>query len=93
MNELQIAAANDRRRDIAARRNVIRAREAITVIEGHRPKNAAQVATLNDYLIILQARVHYSAASLDQIAGKLGLRKDQYSARLRRALDFAEAIS
>lgn len=86
-----LAAANSRRRDNAARRRVAEARAAIWALERRQPEfrhyRYREFHELS--LAVLHARVQYPRHSLAQIAAEIGVTKDTYSARLRRALDYA----
>lgn len=84
---------NFERAQIAAKRDVAAARNAIRLLELVRPKLSeweTDIATR--HLQVLQARVERPEATLLQLAGGMKLRKDQYSARLRRAIKFAARV-
>ncbi|MDP7703228.1 hypothetical protein [Mycobacterium sp. TY815] len=87
--------ANNRvRTEHAALHTVVAARKALRVMRkwaGH-PKTRKPAGMFGRYHRALTARVEHPDASLAEIAARLGLRKDQYSARLRRAIAYAQTL-
>lgn len=87
--------ANNRvRTEHAALHKVPAARQAVRVMRkwaGH-PKTRKPAGMFGRYHRALTARVEYPDASLAEIAAKLGITKDQYSARLRRGLEYAQQL-
>ncbi|MDP7721832.1 hypothetical protein [Mycobacterium sp. TY814] len=87
-------AANRVRTEHAALHTVAAARKAVRVMrkwDGH-PDTRKPAGMFARYYRALNARVDYPDASLAEIAAQLGLRKDQYSARLRRAIAYAQTL-
>lgn len=92
---IEAGHANNRvRTEHAALHTVAAARKGIRVMRkwaGH-PDTRKPAGMFNRYYQTLNARVDQPDASLAEIAAKLGLRKDQYSARLRRAIAYAQNL-
>ncbi|WP_157185985.1 hypothetical protein [Mycobacterium canetti] len=86
-----LVAANRRRRDIAARRNVMRARSAIRAFHQY-ADHPTWGWYYRAYAEALAERVNYPGASLAEIAAELGVTKDAYAARLRRAFEHARQL-
>lgn len=87
-------ASNRVRTEHAALHTVPAARKAVRVMRkwaGH-PSTRKPAGIFNRYYEALNARVDHPDASLAEIAAWLGLRKDQYSARLRRAIAYAQSL-
>ncbi len=87
-------AGNRVRTEHAALHTVPAARKAVRVMRkwaGH-PNTRKPAGMFDRYYQALNARVDHPYASLTEIAARLGLRKDQYSARLRRAIAYAQNL-
>lgn len=87
-------AANRARSEHAALYKVEEARKALRTMrkfDGH-PITRKWPGAFNTYYETLVPRVSCPRASLAEIAAKLGLTKDAYSARLRRALAYAQRL-
>lgn len=87
--------ANNRvRTEHAAQHKVPAAREAVRVMRawvGH-PDTRTPVGMFDRYYQAANARAESPDASLAQLGAKLGLTKHQYSARLRRAIAYANTL-
>lgn len=82
-NAADLESANRRRTTEAARRRVMESRKALRVLKKHAFRSH------EPWMEALEARLLYPHDSLAEIASHLGISKDTYSARLRRAIDHA----
>lgn len=87
-------AANSRRSRRAAARTVVQAREALQVLrafDGH-PATLRYPGVFDAYYETLAPRVSFPNDSLAELAFHLGVSKDTYAGRLRRALRYAQRL-
>jgi DNA-binding transcriptional regulator WhiA len=85
MSSTGLVAANQIRAEHAAVQQVAQARKAIRTLESHRPRRDSH----HSHLMALLERVRYPRSSLGEIATEIGVTKDVYASRLRRALAYA----
>lgn len=87
--------ANFVRSQVAAERDVERAREAMEAIYAVRVRTLDRVDIVlrQRYLKALRQRVIHPNDSLQMLADRMGISKATYAARLRRAFKFAERMS
>lgn len=86
--------ANRNRTDGAAVRTIAEARKALITMrkwDGH-PSTRKYPGMFNTYYETLVARINHPRDSLAQIGAALGTTKHSYSARLRRALRYAQRL-
>lgn len=91
---LGLATSNYARSQAAAMRDAQRARQAMQAIQRvHVSKlTLVQIRLRQQYMQVLRVRVQHPQATLQQLAGRCNVSKDVYSARLKRAFNFAERI-
>ncbi|KIU17887.1 helix-turn-helix domain-containing protein [Mycolicibacterium llatzerense] len=92
MNFPNFEKANQARTRTAAERTVAEACVALDVINCHEPTNNRDHDAAFIHWHALKARHDNPQASLAEIAAGLGITKDTYSARLRRALRYAAKL-
>lgn len=91
-NPEQLVAANRARKAQAAEVTVPAAKAAVDAIRHVRPRTKFEANIRAVYLPVLQARVKAPTRTLAQLAASLGMTKDTYSARLRRALRYGQKL-
>lgn len=85
--------ANRIRSESTAAHKVVAARNALRTLQQYETVGPAILpAHHQPYYAALRARVDFPTRSLAEIAAELGITKDQYSARLRRAFEYAQQI-
>ncbi|MCX8559806.1 hypothetical protein OS122_02690 [Mycolicibacterium mucogenicum] len=92
MNHPELHEANQARTRAAAARTVAQACAAMDIIDCHEPANNRDQDAVFIHWHALKARHDNPDASLAEIAAILGITKDTYSARLRRALQYAAKL-
>jgi hypothetical protein len=85
-------AANHERHVNGARRQVTAARAALRALSMNQPRNPFTRRQHVLYEEVLTARLLNPRATLSEIADQLGMSKDTYSGRLRRALAHAQRL-
>lgn len=92
MNFPELHESNRARTRMAAERTVAESCVALDVINCHEPINNRDHDAAFIHWHALKARHDNPGASLAEIAAGLGITKDTYSARLRRALRYAAKL-
>jgi len=93
-NMKQLADCNAQRHRAGAARQVARAKDALPKLLAA-PADVARwrtPAVLARYVEVVQLRVKYPRATVDELAGKAGMSKGQYWSHLRRALLMADGL-
>lgn len=85
-----LAGFNAERSAQAGARNAVRARTALMWLMDQPAGNRRNGELHNRYVDVLSARAYSPDGSLTELAGRLGMTKHTYSARLRRAIEKAE---
>lgn len=95
-NLVGLIEANRQRRLMAGQVKAVSADVALTILSRphQRPRHShVNAVILRQYQDVLRVRAFQPKASLTELAETLGLTKHQYSARLRRALAYAQAVT
>jgi DNA-binding transcriptional regulator WhiA len=92
-NVANLYGANTRRARGAGRQRAHQARLALQIIDAHQPRNGVEDGLQRRHRRVLLTRITDSDASLAQLATSIGLNKDEYAGRLRRAFDYADSLA
>jgi hypothetical protein len=91
-NASALYAANTRRQRAVGRRRAAEARVALQIIDAHTPYSDIEAELQRRYKVVLLARMLDPDASLAELARSVDMSKDEFSARLRRALAYADRL-
>lgn len=89
MNHKNLINANERRTETACARTVPAAQDAYRILLRIKPE-PWEPEPQRKYLEALQVRAENPTLTLRELADKIGISKDTYSARLRQAFKYVE---